>query len=112
MNRKNEKSKFRIWQAWAAVIAILLVTELIAAGIEHAGLIKGQGQAADTGLTVQAAEETPQAKDTESGQPQAETGRAGSSAGRGREGCPADEDRPERFRGTGRTGIYAFDGKE
>ena len=73
MNRKNEKSKFRIWQAWAAVIAILLVTELIAAGIEHAGLIKGQGQAAYEGLTSQAAEETPQAKGTESGQPQADS---------------------------------------
>ena len=52
MNRKNEKSKFRIWQAWAAVIALLLATELIAAGIEHAGLIRGQRQAADAGLQV------------------------------------------------------------
>ena len=103
MNRKNEKSKFRIWQAWAAVIAILLVTELIAAGIEHAGLIKGQGQAAYEGLTSQAAEETPQAKGTESGRPQADSEDPQRQAA---------QDPPQRFRGTGRTGIYAVDGKE
>lgn len=73
MNRKNEKSKFRIWQAWAAVIALLLVTELIAAGIERAGLIKGQGQAANAAMTSQAAWEISQARAAEDGlQPQTE----------------------------------------
>ena len=73
MNRKNEKSKFRIWQAWASVIALLLVTELIAAGIERAGLIKGQGQAANAAMTSQAAWEISQARDAEDGpQPQTE----------------------------------------
>ena len=73
MNRKNEKSKFRIWQAWASVIALLLVTELIAAGIERAGLIKGQGQAANASMTSQAAWEISQARAAEDGpQPQTE----------------------------------------
>ena len=73
MNRKNEKSKFRIWQAWAAVIALLLATELLAAGIEHAGLIRGQRQAADAGLTSQAAEEAQQTKGAEDMQTQADS---------------------------------------
>lgn len=81
MNRKNEKSKFRIWQAWAAVIALLLATELIAAGIEHAGLIRGQRQAADAGLTSQAAEEAQQTKGAEDMQTQADSDDSQEQAG-------------------------------
>lgn len=92
MNRKNEKSKFRIWQAWASVIALLLVTELIAAGIERAGLIKGQGQAADAGLTSQAAEEAQQTKGAEDMQTQADSDDSQEQAGQDSPQVKAAED--------------------
>lgn len=92
MNRKNEKSKFRIWQAWASVIALLLVTELIAAGIERAGLIKGQGQAADAGLTSQAEEEAQQTKGAEDMQTQADSDDSQEQAGQDSPQVKAAED--------------------
>ena len=92
MNRKNEKSKFRIWQAWAAVIALLLATELLAAGIEHAGLIRGQRQAADAGLTSQAAEEAQQTKGAEDMQTQADSDDSQEQAGQDSPQVKAAED--------------------